>query len=333
VRVLHLIQATGDHAAAARCAFASLAACAARIAASPTDDHRVLLIGDTSAQNQPRLAGLRVDRMLHPPFGIAALAWSAIRSERAMQPEQVELWTPGLEAIARSALGPWPGAWPNAWRGRASERPRFVVPEPLDTITRVGTQPSVAAQGPGHGTPQPLRRDLRDTLGATDHDTVVALLADPPSDGDARHFAFVLGLVEVGVGPVVALMSAGSTQLLRGRRLHRLAVRRSALHVVAGSVLPHLDAADVAMLQGPRHPASIAAARQALARGIPIVGPTWLEAQFPESLDNRVFTTDGRMRSMLPAMLRAIRASSRPAPSAAPPTVPQPVPTGMALHA
>lgn len=135
---------------------------------------------------------------------------------------------------------------------------------------------------------------------------MIALLADPPSAGDARHFAFVIGLLEVGVGPVVAMMSAGSGQLVRGRVLHRLTVRRSALHAIEGSIVPWVHAADLALLQGPRTPASCAAARRALGAGLALVGPHWLARDHPDLAGTRVFTTDGRARSLLPALLRAM---------------------------
>lgn len=160
------------------------------------------------------------------------------------------------------------------------------------------------------------RRSTRASLGLSDRTPLIVLLADPPRAGDARRFAFGLGLAEVGVGIFGAVVGSGSDQLDRARRFHRLAARRSPLHVVEGSTLPWLPAADVAVLHGRRGPGSLAAARTAIRLGIPLVGPEWLADEAPALVGSVVFTTDGRARSLLPALLLALRAAKSGKPGA-----------------
>lgn len=291
MRVLHVIETTGDSAHASRAAFASMASCAAHIKAHLGDEHRVVLVGDEASRAQAYLAGLRVDRLARAPLGLSQLAWSALSRESVWGANEVWVSTPALKCAAEAGIRRGVRVRVTDWT--ASGNPQHGG-DRADRAARVGSA---------------SRQTIRATLGAGPAETVVALLADPPAEGDARRFAFVLGVVEVGVGPVVAVMSAGSSQLVRGRSLHRLAVRRSALQVVRGSVVPWLPGADVALVEGARTNASAWAARHALSLGVTLVGPSWLDAEFPREAGSRVFTTDGRMRSMLPAMLRAIEAS------------------------
>lgn len=305
VRVLHLIQGLRDSGGPTRATFGSLVACAHRIEAAPEAEHRVVVVGDALSLDQAARAGLRVDRLLRPPLGAPWLAWSRLRRERAWHTHTVEVWTDGLERLARASLG----------SPRAATGSTLVTPHLRPWLFNPPVTDRVSYQPDGHLTHGPARdRANRAALGATADEPVIVLLADPPSAGDAREFAFTLGVVEVGIGPVIALMSSGSVQLVRGRSLHRLAVRRSALHVVRGSVVPHLPGADVALVHGPRGDAVAWACRHALNLGLTLVGPPWLESEFPAAAGSRVFTTDGRMRSLLPAMLRGIAASRQLAP-------------------
>jgi hypothetical protein len=71
-------------------------------------------------------------------------------------------------------------------------------------------------------------------------------------------------------------------------------------------VLPWLGAADAALLEGPDGLASRAAAAHAIRLGVPLVAPDWLNAAHKPTANQHVHTTDGRTRTLLPAMLLAL---------------------------
>lgn len=290
MRILHLIAGRAalpgmpDHAA-----MAPMLACARHIADSPADQHRVVLLGGADARQDAALARLRVDRHLRVPLGLAQLAWTRVREERAWNPERVSIWSPGLASLARHFA------------------PAPIDPAPWSADAK-GLTPGAAHD---NGRDAASRARLRSILGASGVGPVVALLADPPSAGDARRFVFNLGLMEVGIGPVLGVASGGSFALDRARRLHRLSVRRSPLVIIGGSVVPWLGAADLAVLEGDSHHARLAAGL-ALAQGLTLVAPAWLGELHPEHVGHRLHLTDGRTRTMLPALLRALRHSNAP---------------------
>lgn len=318
-RVLHLIRSPHLSArAAARRAFAApgpadpaygaLLACrdqvqAARAAGTP-DEHRVVLIACPDADDSIQRSALTPDRTIRPPLAIPALAWTRLTRERAWNPTVVRLWSPGLDAVARGCRS----------SGTIEQTPWSVQPDahgaPLDKTAALAQVPA-----PCNEARAARRAAQRAALALTDRDILLVLLADPPAAADARDFAFLVALLEVGVGPIAALLPAGARSLLRASRFERTAIKRSALHIVEASTLDWLDAADAAILRGPRTAASLAAAHAALARDLPLVAPEWLapiaaDLQPTTSQQPRVFTTDGRTRTLLPAALRALHAAA-----------------------
>ncbi|MEZ6233296.1 MAG: hypothetical protein R3B68_03815 [Phycisphaerales bacterium] len=314
-RVLHLIRSPhlSARAAARRAlaapgptdpAYGALLACrdqvhAARAAAAP-DEHRVVLIACPDADDSIQSTALTPDRTIRPPLAIPALAWTRLTRERAWNPTAVRLWSPGLDAVARGCKS----------SGTIEQTPwslGAVLPDQAAALDPINT-PSAESRA--------VRRAAqRAALTLTDRDILLVLLADPPAAADARDFAFLVALLEVGVGPIAALLPAGARSLLRARRFERTAIKRSALHIVEASTLDWLDAADAAILRGPRTAASLAAAHAALARDLPLVAPEWLapiatDLQSTTSHQPRVFTTDGRTRTLLPAALRALHAAA-----------------------
>ena len=318
-RVLHLIRSPklaaraasrrfGPAPSAADPAYGALLACRDQVkaahAAATQDEHRIVLIATPDAADSIRNSALTPDRTLRPPLAIPALAWSRLARERAWNPTTVRLWSPGLNALARGCKS----------SGTIEHTPWSVRSDTHDTrnddeVAHV----SVAARA--DDTRAARRAAQRAALDLTDRDILLVLLADPPAAADARDFAFLVALLEVGVGPVAALLPAGARSLLRARRFERIAIKRSALHIVEASTLDWLDAADAAILRGPRTAASLAAAHAALARNLPLVAPDWLapitaDLQSTPAPPPRVFTTDGRTRTLLPAALRALHAAA-----------------------
>lgn len=294
MRVLHLIEgpiSVGVGGARGAC-FGAMAACGRVARGGGEHEHRVVLIADRAGRDDAERAGLGVDRWVRAPLGLGGLAWGAARAERGWHADEVRVWSPGLRRLAR-AIGS------GATRETEWSRPGAGGPG-VPATEMSGPKQRIAALGD--------RAAIRGWWGAAEGVPVVALLADPAEHGDAREFAFAMGLIEVGIGPLIGVMSSGSAQLLRGRRFHRLTVRRSPLLVVRGSIVPWLAGADVAVLRGTRAAGSLAAARTALAAGLRVVGPRWLASEHPDLVGARVFATDGRTRSMLPALLRAIGA-------------------------
>ncbi|MCA9287953.1 MAG: hypothetical protein KDA05_05170 [Phycisphaerales bacterium] len=284
--------------------YSALLACRDHVDAArttePDTQHRVVLVAAPDSADAVRSSGLAPDRILHPPLAIPALAWSRCRGERAWNPTAVRLWSPGLGTLARlckasGTIEQTPWSLGDAPPGDEPTTPAFRAPANERHIARRAAQ--------------------RAALALQDRDILLVLLADPPAAADARDFAYLLGMLEIAVGPLTALIPAAARAVRRAQRFDRLAIKRSTLHFIESSTLDWLDAADAAVLRGPRSAASIAAAHAALARGLPLVAPVWVAptAADPTRSDAdapRLFISDGRARTMLPASLRALHAAA-----------------------
>jgi hypothetical protein len=133
------------------------------------------------------------------------------------------------------------------------------------------------------------RASVRAELEIADDEHVMALLADPPSLGDARRFAYLAGLLGVGGVRTVGVIHSASAQVRRALRYHRECQRAWRMIVIDGplaSVLPGCDAAMIDTVVLPTHPlrplattgpapltADALAAPLALAAGVPLVVP------------------------------------------------------------
>ncbi len=266
--VLHLIDAGAGEGGVLACA----AAVTPPVATPPptTDiDHRVLVIGPAWVEARARELGLSVDARA-ATGGMSALSRArtvrAAVSQLRVRVDAVQAWSLSAGAIADRAgwgqrlvvcgstprepvewlRGPTVAMWPwqsrDAWRSAGAvdirELPMPHLQSPWDV--------------PHSARPDACYARTRVELGLEPADEVVALLADPPDDGDARRFVYLLGLLHVGGRRIVGLVPEGCSTLDRAARYTRAHGRRWGLIPVRGPLTRALAAADVAAIDHAR---------------------------------------------------------------------------------
>lgn len=300
MRLLHVLDSTDQ---------ASLPALACAGAISTLDArHTLWTIGHEGAPYTPTPT-----RRVSAPLRRAALAWASLRRplrDAARSHDALVCWSPGALTAVHLACGP----------GRMPLVGVFTGPAPLSRAT--GTPGAWALRGaldrasvlcfsahaalgwgslgaidvriapprvPFPGGVFPARADARARLEISDDEHVVGLLADPPSRGDARRFAYLAGLLGVGGVRTVAVVHASNAQVRRALRFHRECQRAWRMIVVStplAGVLPACDAALLDTVVLPTHPlraipgidpaplsADALAADLARAAGVPLVVP------------------------------------------------------------
>ncbi|MBA4119290.1 MAG: hypothetical protein C0513_01100 [Isosphaera sp.] len=231
----------------------------------------------------PRLAGLpaalrarRVARALRRRHGRApvVLCWSS--------------WMFGaLHGVMPDArLTLVPSHLPaETWRSTGASV-RCLVPEGSGVVTGLGE----AAAQRVERLPMPdldagweaQRARARAMLGAQGDEAVVGLLADPPSEGDARLFAWVMGMVHVSGERALGVASSGSWQTRRAARYLRLHKRDWDVRLCDGPALGWLPGCDIAVwgsdpgrvsgLDAPPLGGAVLA-RCAASAGVPVIAP------------------------------------------------------------
>jgi hypothetical protein len=262
MRILHLVEppAPGLAGALWRPApyDAGVLACRAAIERTPELEHRVCLIGPTSAERRAGALGLHTTHRIAPPAGAVSLGWFGLESlvrDRGL-PDAVQCWTRPLLRLARLALG--------------------------NSVPCVGPP----AEYPLPAAPASVDRDqLRRRLGLQAGEKAVLLLADPPSTADARRFVFMLGLIEVAGHRCAGVIPSGARHLVRGRRFARdanLGTNLILTDLPAWALAPACDCAvlhdagdEPAVRSAPETAAAIARAAvgATLIRGLPVLSP------------------------------------------------------------
>jgi len=279
VLVAHLIDAdTGE---------GGVLACAAALAGSPADiHHRVLAIGPAWVQARAHELGLNIHERV--AAGVSAL--SRARALRAAlratgsRPDALQAWSVSAGATADRAgfgsrlvicgstprdparwlAGPTVAAWPwqphDAWR-RAGAVDIRELPTPE-------LRPPWIGRGQGGADDYTA---VREALGIAPDDEAVALVADPPSDGNARRFVYLLGLLHVGGRRIIGLVPEGCSSLDRAARYTRAHGKRWGLIPVRGPMSRALAGADVAAIDESRPDAAGLLALVARAAGVSVV--------------------------------------------------------------
>lgn len=257
----------------------------AAVAGTWRDTHNAHAAGLTEAVTlgSPRLGGLpaalrarRLARELRRSHGMApvVLCWSS--------------WMFGaLHGVMPDArLTLVPSHLPaGAWRSTGASV-RCLMPEGSGEVGGLGHAAAQRAQPlpmPELDAGWPDQRDrARALIGAGPGETVVGLLADPPSEGDARLFAWVMGMVHVSGARALGVASSGSWQTRRAARYLRLHKRDWDVRLCDGPALAWLPACDIAVWgSDPGRVAGMDApplggallARCAAWAGVPVIAP------------------------------------------------------------
>ncbi len=293
MRVLHLIDQASPEACPTTLALLRLTV--ERLPA-PGHEHRVLAIGGAPLDWALHAAGLRAERVASP-FGSAYTAVPALRSRlRGERFDLIHCWSPTASAAARWVRRQTPQvltltqAWgADARCGGGGFGPRslaraIMVPGEArrESLVAAGVDARRVHAVPPAVDPGLLERarraGLREAWGVDDATTVVALLSDPPTAGDALR-------ADLGAGLAYETVKGGSAAparilLLRHPGQHRRAQSRRMMdNYGAGGLVAQepqlaapwqvLPACDAAMSLGDR--GGGLALRWAMAAGLPIV--------------------------------------------------------------
>ncbi len=195
---------------------AAIIAVAAAIRTLPHVRHRVLVLGGTAAAKRVQALGITTFHRIAPPVQRPSLAARtfALHLETFGPFDAVHLWGERLLAIH-----PW---HENVRRvvvtDTATGRTRVVGEwEDPSHATTAGDALPVPSLCPKHcAMLQRRRRRERDQAGLSDADLAIALLADPPSEGEVARFTFMATLLRVSGLPSVMVLNPCGREGERG---------------------------------------------------------------------------------------------------------------------
>jgi len=195
---------------------AAIIAVAAAIRTLPHVRHRVLVLGGTAAAKRVQAFGITTFHRIAPPVQRPSLAARtfALHLETFGPFDAVHLWGESLLAT-------------HPWHEKVA---RVVVTDTATGLTRVVGEwedPSHATTA-GDALPVPSlcpkhcamlqrrRRRERDRAGLSDADLAIALLADPPSEGEVARFTFMASLLRVSGLTSIAVLNPCAREGERG---------------------------------------------------------------------------------------------------------------------
>lgn len=217
-------------------------ACRAAVAGLPQYSHSILLLGGTDSGTRAARFGLEFVDRLAPPLGDPALASPGVRRYLAMRGRYdiVQCWgTNFRKLVQRAGLGSMfvcefdfeTGGWAPAGR---------VVDVPAWRSLPAHRAAARSRDNAGIHT----RRMIRESIGLNDDDIALVMVADPPSDGDAIRFAYLLSLLGVAGKPAVGILSRSSRRTRLAKDAQRVRHMHKPLIIVdepLASVLPACD--------------------------------------------------------------------------------------------
>lgn len=199
--------------------------CANAIEQGLTPAGRVILIGDESSERAARAIGLKPHQRLTPPLGRIEMLARAIRMI-AKKYDRVVCWDDELTPLLRGIPCPVDliSSRPDLATRRVSSRVHVRVFERSDRTAwesrnNQAELDSVLYRLVSNPTPIPSTH-TRASLGI-DHDSIcIGILADRPSDIDARGAGFLMGLLDVSGFNLTTIVPQGSSHLTAARRHH-----------------------------------------------------------------------------------------------------------------
>lgn len=197
-------------------------ACAVRVRCSSGNEAAVVL---GNSKHAGLASGLGLDApVISPPLGRGDLAWRPLRA-----------------MVKRGGFGEL-----RAWSARS--KAAAVVAGFGAAVVR---DHGVPIAGLGSTLDIGSRDRTRESLGVAPEWPMVALLADPARLGDARRFAYMIGLLDVAEMPIAGLIDPRAAHLVRARRFHAEARVRWRLRVCPGPLAGALHACELAVVVPP----------------------------------------------------------------------------------
>jgi hypothetical protein len=199
--------------------------CAHAIAQGYTPRGRVLLIGDDSSGRAANAIGLTFDQRLTPPLGKLDLMARTVR-KMAREFDRVVCWDDELTPLLRGMPCPVDliSTRPDLATRRVSTRVHVRVFEREDRTAWESRNTQAELDSVLHRLIQdpamPKQDSSRAALGIEPGSICVGIIADRPSDIDARSIGFLMGLLNVAGFELTAVAPHGSSHLVAARRHH-----------------------------------------------------------------------------------------------------------------
>lgn len=240
-----------------------------RFAGHPEVIGRVVLIGDARDAARCERYGIRIDGRVHDRRGYSCLmrgrtGWAEELNVRVEEDAMVCAWGWGSARAARAANAARLGApevviesSPPSASGDCGDVDRVTLVTGGEVAAaawrragvfdvRVGSHEAGTCDGSdSRGIDPGVRNDLRCRMGLGEKAALIGMLADPPAAGDARWFAFVLGLLFAAGEDVGGIIPIGTGSSRRGARFVRSHDRRWGLREWDGAVIDLCRVCDV----------------------------------------------------------------------------------------
>ncbi|MEZ6165339.1 MAG: hypothetical protein R3B67_13000 [Phycisphaerales bacterium] len=250
--VLHLVSAPGTPDRLRQPLGRSLPVflCARAIEQGLTPPGRVLLIGDSDSAEYATSLGLRFHDRLAPPLGRVSMLSRSVR-RAASGCARVICWNDELAPLLRSVKAPADliSTRPSLMRQRVSSRVEVRVFERADrklweSKNNNAELESVLTPLIDRASPFPTQW-TRARLGIDPGTICIGIIADRPSDIDARSMGFLLGLLHVAGFPIAAIVPRNASHLTDARRHHHALGNRFRFLVAQQPMLTMLPVFDV----------------------------------------------------------------------------------------
>lgn len=199
--------------------------CAQAISQGYTPRGRVLLIGDESSERSARAIGLSHDHRMTPPLGKLDLMARTVR-RMASDFDRVVCWDDELTPLLRGMPCPVDliSTRPDLVTRRVSTRVHVRVFERADRTAWESRNTHAELDSVLHKLIQkptiPSTDRSHESLGIQKDSICVGIIADRPSDIDARAVGFLMGLLDVTGFELTAVVPHGASHLVSARRHH-----------------------------------------------------------------------------------------------------------------
>ncbi len=200
--------------------------CAQAIKQGLTPPGQVVLVGDPQSERHAHSIGLKPSLRYAPPMGRVQMLARTIRS-LSRNSSRIICWNDELAPLLRGLHAPADliSTRPELMTHRVSskvdirvfERPDRDVWESRNHSAELDTVLAPLISDPP---PLPLRID-RATMGIAPDDICIGVIADRPSDIDARSIAFLIGLLNASGFPITCVMPEGASHIAAAKRHHR----------------------------------------------------------------------------------------------------------------
>lgn len=224
--------------------------CARAIEQGLTPPGRVLLIGDNDSADYASQLGLQYHERLAPPLGRVSMLTRSIR-RAADGCTRVICWNDELAPLLRAVKAPADliSTRPSLMRQRVSSRVEVRVFERADRKLWEAKNNNAELESvltPLIDRARPLPRTItRAELGIDPATICIGIIADRPSDIDARAMGFLMGLLHVAGFPITPIVPRNASHLTDARRHHHGLGNRFRFMVAQQPMLTMLPAFDL----------------------------------------------------------------------------------------